>query len=213
MPADCEVNGCGVLAIGRCVECGQAMCASHRARGEGGPITNLCSECERKRTQRWLEELQGVRESDDPRVRREMRAQEQIKRVAHRLAEAGFGPDSRANEGRRLSQGVARRLLGRAREVRDPDSDRYGWYVGEYGWEVPDSTGVRSWAIKRTFVNEDGLLMMEGGHTWGENGYYIPFKPAPYKNRADSFNGEYELWEEIASKMVDLARQRGLEII
>jgi hypothetical protein len=33
-PASCEIDGCGVLAIGRCVTCGRSFCSPHRSQGE-----------------------------------------------------------------------------------------------------------------------------------------------------------------------------------
>lgn len=49
MAAECEIDDCGVLAIGRCVRCGRAMCQSHRALGNyGDPVINLCSPCSQK---------------------------------------------------------------------------------------------------------------------------------------------------------------------
>jgi len=42
----CEVDGCGVQAIGRCHTCGHAFCGSHQAIVPKGPrVVNLCSSC------------------------------------------------------------------------------------------------------------------------------------------------------------------------
>lgn len=107
-------------------------------------------------------------------------------------------------------------MFGRRREEQDADGGRLGWYVGDYGWEIPESEPrsdrARSWKIAKSFVSSDGPLVMEGGHTCGEGGFYVPFKPAPYKASADTFNLECELWEEIVAKMEGLARQRGVAI-
>lgn len=40
-PADCEIDGCGVAAIGRCARCGIAYCNSHRF------LDNVCLPCGR----------------------------------------------------------------------------------------------------------------------------------------------------------------------
>lgn len=47
VPAVCEINGCGVLAIGRCLTCGRAFCGSHQGRGrmQQVPYTNMCAPC------------------------------------------------------------------------------------------------------------------------------------------------------------------------
>jgi hypothetical protein len=47
VPAVCEVDNCGVLAIGRCGPCGRAMCTSHRATIRGEPIVDRCVDCQR----------------------------------------------------------------------------------------------------------------------------------------------------------------------
>jgi hypothetical protein len=112
MPADCELDSCGELPVGPCAECAKAMCASHRAQGENGPIVNRCAECERRESQRRLEIFQGLREYDSPAVQRELHAQERIKKIARRLAETGIVPDTPATEGRRVGRG----LLGRRRK-------------------------------------------------------------------------------------------------
>ncbi len=39
MAAECNLDGCGVLAIGRCSDCGQAFCGSHR---HGDATCTLC---------------------------------------------------------------------------------------------------------------------------------------------------------------------------
>jgi hypothetical protein len=45
-PALCQVQDCGVLAIGRCLQCSKAFCESHRAISRDRMImTNLCTEC------------------------------------------------------------------------------------------------------------------------------------------------------------------------
>jgi hypothetical protein len=211
MPAECEINYCGVLAVGRCVECGKAMCASHRAQGEYGPIVNRCSECMRRETQKRFEIFHGLREDDNPVVQRRLHAQERIKNVARQLAVAGIAPDTPVTESGRAGRG----LFG-LRKEQGTGGGKLGWYVGENGWEVPEteprSDRARSWKIAKSFVTSDGRLVMEGGYVCGEGGYYVPFKLAPYKTRADTLNLESEFWEEIASQMEGIARQRGVAI-
>lgn len=46
MAAECELGGCGVLAIGRCNRCGHAFCESHRAFDERGRyLVDQCVTC------------------------------------------------------------------------------------------------------------------------------------------------------------------------
>ena len=46
-PAVCEINKCGVIAIGRCDQCGKAFCNSHRGQNYAGTsfFTNICISC------------------------------------------------------------------------------------------------------------------------------------------------------------------------
>jgi ribosomal protein L7/L12 len=47
----CEIEGCGVTAIGRCQSCGHAFCATHQARDVGAdgtltrPLLDSCALC------------------------------------------------------------------------------------------------------------------------------------------------------------------------
>jgi hypothetical protein len=71
VPADCQIDGCGVLAIGRCQACERAFCATHQAHDRLGRAryTDLCGACqsnqERAAAQnakdRWLTFLDTVR--------------------------------------------------------------------------------------------------------------------------------------------------------
>jgi hypothetical protein len=207
----CEilVNGehCRVEARGRCATCGRAMCLSHSA---GKALCPVCRESQRIRA---LEIFEGIRPPDEsPGIRRERRARERIQEIARRLAIAGIAPGSGGSESGPSGRGLA----GRFRRTQGANIPVRGWHVGDYGWEVPDqeprSDRVRTWKVARAFVTVDGRLMMEGDHFYREGGFYIPFMIAPYKNCADTFKGEPELWEEIASKMTDLARRQGVDL-
>lgn len=44
--AACEIRNCGVLAVGRCVDCGRAFCDSHRGLNDWHQwMTNQCTDC------------------------------------------------------------------------------------------------------------------------------------------------------------------------
>lgn len=49
MPAECEIDGCGVLAVGRCLTCNSGFCATHQGRTNSGntKYTDCCSRCAR----------------------------------------------------------------------------------------------------------------------------------------------------------------------
>lgn len=214
MAAECQVDDCGVLAIGRCARCGRAMCTSHRAHeGDAGPIVNQCSPC-------WHElrapffPAEGDPDHPVVRMQREQRAREQIKTIARQLAEAGCQPGPPADEGGRPARG----LLARLRQPREPASKPPGWPVGTCSWETPDdqSTDARNgseyWTFAPAFVTASGELMMQGGHVEGERGSYKPFTSGLGKQRADLMIGEADLWEGILAKMTEVARQHGQEI-
>lgn len=47
MPAECEINGCGVLAGGRCLSCNSAFCPTHQGRTNSGNTKYIdkCCRC------------------------------------------------------------------------------------------------------------------------------------------------------------------------
>lgn len=49
MAAGCEINGCDVIAVGRCSSCGLAFCKSHQSlTSTVDTATSKCAMCERK---------------------------------------------------------------------------------------------------------------------------------------------------------------------
>lgn len=201
MAAECEINDCGVLAIGRCVACGRAMCTSHRGRGSyGQPVVDQCSECQSAERMARGSALTG-------RAERVSRAMEQIKAVARHLAANGVPPDTRVCEGKRLRRGI----LGGEKWVRDPASDLYGWFIGEYDWTGTYQSGSTT---ARTFVGQDGSLMMDGGGIYQVYNTLPGCIPVADWDRGPPLfeRPRPEFWEEILSKMIDLARKHGVEV-
>lgn len=45
MPAECDIAACGVLAVGRCGNCGRAFCKSHQSRDFNVAYVDQCSAC------------------------------------------------------------------------------------------------------------------------------------------------------------------------
>lgn len=45
MPADCQIDDCGVLAVGRCHRCRRAFCGSHQAFDGQVRLVDQCSSC------------------------------------------------------------------------------------------------------------------------------------------------------------------------
>jgi hypothetical protein len=92
-------------------------------------------------------------------------------------------------------------LFGGSKYVRDRRSDVYGWFIGEYVWrerEVGQYGGDR--AVERrvkTYITFHGDIS-RAGRGWNSDDL--------------SGSGGYGFWEEIVSKMIILARERGVEV-
>lgn len=59
MAATCEIEDCGVQAIGRCERCGEPFCATHQVRPEGfgprqAPPLNRCTACQGREQREYL---------------------------------------------------------------------------------------------------------------------------------------------------------------
>jgi hypothetical protein len=187
MAAECEIDDCGVLAIGRCaVGCERAMCASHRSKDRA----DECSEC---RSSRYKAQADSFHEAN----RRTDLARQKVQMIARRLLEAGFPPDTFLQEGSRFKD----RWFGGQKQVRDRSADVYGWLVGEYTWRERDAGmygGDREVKKRvKTFVTSYGSITREGTGWHSEDHLSA---------------GGYVFWEEIAAKMSTIARQHGVEI-
>ena len=166
MATDCEIYACGVLAVGRCSTCGQAMCESHRAvRLVSTPVVDVCARCRAAR----------LRDHDDLDRNRQQRVgagRDAIRRTARELVAAGHQPTEKyfhACGGLVTTLGNEWIPLGeRWTLVDDPANHRYGWYVGEFKWyaiskaaystHIPD---VLHAVPRRTFVTVDGDVVAE----------------------------------------------------
>ncbi|GAA0743292.1 AN1-type zinc finger domain-containing protein [Dactylosporangium roseum] len=144
MPAECAIDDCGVLAIGRCRECGRAFCMSHQAHnevtGEGYPA--LCLPCLARRRQvpvaaapvdqdrQWLASGQAVLD----------------------LYAAGIAPLPIVEQRVRW---VPQRF-GRQRQEIDEVEVGGLWVVGKFAWtEMQEIPETRDWTT--------GLLAHPGG--------------------------------------------------
>lgn len=150
----------------------------------------VCSECYSARYKAGADAFQ---EAND----RTARARQQVQKIARRLVEAGFPPDVFLQEGTRFKD----RWFGGQKQVRDRGADVYGWLVGEYRWREREAGmygGDRQIERQvRTYVTSHGGITREG---------------TGWHSEGELSGGGYEFWEEIASKMISIARQRGVEI-
>jgi len=173
--ATCEVDACGVLAVGRCVDCGRAFCGSHQALTQltSGPVvTNLCQPCTVERARR----ANLPRELEERAV---AKARERIQSVAAALERAGvpkvkyyhatakqFGWWTRQQGTAAIARADA---FGRYRTVEDPAGHKYGWFVGSCPWSATETTSGmygggqtrRTIAWSATFVTADGAIVKE----------------------------------------------------
>lgn len=183
MAAECEINNCGVTAVGRCATCGRAMCTSHRQPSS----INECLECQFVRHKAHSDSFFAAQE-------RKLQAQRQVQEIVGRLVEAGFPPDCFLRKGTRFKD----RWHGGWKQVRDHSSDVYGWFVGEYKWQERTVSDTAVEMSVRTYVTNHGGITREGGTAMSSEDELV--------------SGGYEFWEEICSKMTTIARQHGIAI-
>lgn len=198
MPAECEINRCGVLAIGRCSACGQAMCASHRAlTGDGTPVVDLCVQCQQARA------AAGAKESQQGQDRLQ-RAYDGVKAAVQLLKDSAVTQQKIYHATTRT-----KKAFGGFRETEYPAGHVYGWFVGEYDWYT--GKGGDTFTAK-TFITKESQLaaprlhdkpiicemtfsLRFHDHTVGPP---TPVGLAPYTNTLER---KAEFLEEIADKL------------
>jgi len=87
MAATCELtaNGtaCGVMAIGRCVDCSRAFCDSHRAAGYQVRYVDLCGTCLAKRDELAMEKGKAAaRREKQAQVQKQVQARDRARDLA-----------------------------------------------------------------------------------------------------------------------------------
>ncbi|GAA3298945.1 AN1-type zinc finger domain-containing protein [Dactylosporangium vinaceum] len=149
MAAECAIDGCAVLAIGRCRECGRAFCMSHQAHNEvtGEGYAALCIQC--------LQRRQRVAGAADPKVDgREAAERTWVTsgQAAMDLYAAGIAPVPVVE---RRSRFVKQRF-GRPREEIDEIEVGALWVIGRFEWtEMQEIPETREW--------NTGLLVRPSG--------------------------------------------------
>jgi len=149
MAAECAIDGCAVLAIGRCRECGRAFCMSHQAHNEvtGGGYAALCIQC--------LERRRRVRGRGDDRADAAAATERgwvTSGQAALDLYAAGIAPVSVVE---RRSRFVKQRF-GRPREEIDEVEVGALWVIGRFEWtEMQEIPETREWTT--------GLLAQPSG--------------------------------------------------
>jgi hypothetical protein len=75
VPADCEIEDCGVLAVGRCQTCTRPFCTTHQARvSPGSPSHNalyidLCAGCQAEQRRRAADQVTSRQDAERARLR------------------------------------------------------------------------------------------------------------------------------------------------
>jgi hypothetical protein len=139
MAAECAIDGCAVLAVGRCRECGRAFCMSHQAHNEvtGEGYAALCIQClERRR--------RVAGRGDDRGDAREATERSWITsgQAAMDLYAAGIAPVPVIE---RRSRFVPRRF-GRERQEIDEVEVGALWVIGRFEWtEMQEIPETREW--------------------------------------------------------------------
>lgn len=215
MAADCEIAGCGIQAVARCINpaCevsgGAAYCISH------GPLpAGWCALCRARQAVAKEAAAQAIQD-----------VRERVVDLARALVAAGVRPPDRYSSGRR----TVKSLFGRLKEVADPSRDLYGWYVGEYYWQTSKESSAWDTGNKirrmRTFITTEGAPIADGWRQVGTAYLYT-------ESDADGFGGSYggfdslalavgrpgripttlDVWKEILERMEAIARSSGVEL-
>jgi hypothetical protein len=202
--AECEVDDCGVLAIGRCAQCGRAMCESHRALGSNDtPVINQCAPCQRATAEANFAKRNSERD-------RLLAASKAVRDLTSRLAAAEVPGEKvyHAEKWRKTPFGGSRR-------VEDPIRHKYGWFVGEHEWTFYNE-GQRE-ARFRTFITEDGRFAGGGFGIVGDvsplaETEFISWTPGKCPSMLDR-PGPWQatFMESVLQELKKLARQHGID--
>jgi hypothetical protein len=156
MAAECEIDSCGVLAIGRCVDCGTAFCQSHQGIGLGGggfTIVDLCVLCKQKR------DHDAYVQSDRP-------SKGYVTRNAKAELRAAQVP---TEELHRIGRYQRPRRIGRSKVVNVVLPEGRGWVIGEMIWSLGEERVPRPYLTM--LLDDDGPFgqpyMVEHDHEHG----------------------------------------------
>lgn len=143
MPAVCEVGACGVLAVGRCVQCSEAFCGSHQGRSILDVYINLCGPC-------------AIRQAHDRREKDPAtRAERVLAGAVERLTALGVPQItilsvSRTNERKAFGRYVPRVNI-------ESRYERHGWLLGPVTWRFTiENQGIHDAPDMRTTALLDG---------------------------------------------------------
>lgn len=162
MAATCQkvvVGGgrCGVIAVGRCSTCGQAMCTSHRdVNTLGGTFVDRCSACA----------LSNVQRSADEQARRSRQYEEgqaHLAAVVRALVAAGSpGIEQRF----RTLVDFRRKFLGGTKRTEERIEEPPGWPLGRqyfrYRAQDGDSYNAHTFNSRETSGHQEVWVLQDG---------------------------------------------------
>jgi hypothetical protein len=128
-PAVCEVESCGVLAVGRCLTCQRPFCRTHQGRGGAihAPVqfVDQCTVCTAERA------AEGIRRAKAEEAER-VAAKEAVDRRIH-AAVATLAATTKPQARKRWVGATRRWWSSRPRELYEPDTP--AWPIGELRWK------------------------------------------------------------------------------
>jgi len=149
MAAECAIDGCAVLAIGRCRQCGRAFCMSHQAHNEvtGEGYAALCIQCLARR-----QPVRGPAEGEVDRKENQDRKWLASGQAVLDLYAAGVAPLPLVEHRRRL----VKQRFGKDRQEIDEVEVGALWVIGKFEWtEMQEIPETRTWTT--------GLLAQPSG--------------------------------------------------
>lgn len=212
MPSECEIDECGVLAVGRCLRCGRAMCTSHRAlTPQGGPAIDQCTQCQAAIVREHQDRARPDPAAVHAAKARKRAAKKAILDLIRQLAAAGHRPDEKI---RHAEKQVEVGWWTRRTESReDPENHLYGWFVGTHTWSYATMSGDRPIETVtsefRTYITLDGRLATEDrGPLWSDvRGMEVgidPDREPPGRIYID--------WEQVLTRLTTVARGLGVHV-
>ncbi len=121
-PAVCEIDGCGVLAIGRCDVCKKAFCQSHQARSLILPYASLCSLC--------------LAQSEASKKQRKSAIQADKDYIAAKASDELRKSRVSTIDIYELKQEFRSGLFGRVQHIDKFNFVCEGWILGEFTWSI-----------------------------------------------------------------------------
>lgn len=154
MAAECEVESCGVIAIGRCFACKRAFCTSHR--WTGGGRSDWCVVCHHE-SQVHSEAVRSATLSSAH------DGQRRIDAVVKRLRAKG-SPGTQTLTVHTMPASLKNRLIGRSMRPQAKEGPQY-WAVGQHAWhfwplarDARDNPGHAETSFEPTMVLESGTI-------------------------------------------------------